>query len=111
MNLDSLTIMVECFRDDELKLQDAELAARIRELEAENAVLKKVIEIDECGRGAIEARDKEIARKDAALGAAEELLAEIAAKYNGGHMYITHTIGQGAERIVAEIRALKEEKA
>lgn len=43
-------------------------------------------------------------RQQAALAAAEELLAEIAAKYSSGHMYITHVIGQGAERIRDQIR-------
>ena len=44
--------------------------ARVRELEAEVAALKKAIEIDECGREIIEAKNKEIADKDAALAAA-----------------------------------------
>ena len=91
-----------------IKVGEARAKHRIRELEAQvkgaDAVnvrlMERIMELEEA-----------LARKDAALGAAEELLAEIAAKYNGGHMYITHTIGQGAERIVAQIRVLKEKKA
>ena len=53
---------------------NSRLQKRIIELERENAALKKTIEIDNCGRAIIEAKDKAIARKDAALKSAEKEL-------------------------------------
>ena len=47
---------------------------RCGEQRKENAALKKCVEINECGRPAIEARDKEIKELREALGAADEFL-------------------------------------